>query len=102
MAAEPKEAEQTASPPIKTTRDDYRRAVLFMLLAAIFLPLLNAAIQYLRPSFPVGQLLWARYAGHLAFMLIVFAPGRGTALLASARPGLQVARSILFCASTLL
>jgi drug/metabolite transporter (DMT)-like permease len=82
--------------------DNYRRAVLFMLVAAVFLPLLNAAIQYLRASFPVGQLLWARYAGHLAFMLMVFAPGRGTALLVSARPGLQITRSVLFCASTLL
>jgi drug/metabolite transporter (DMT)-like permease len=82
--------------------NDYRRAVLFMALAAVFLPLLNAAIQYLAPAYPVGQLLWVRYAGHLAFMVIVFAPARGAALLASSRPGLQVARSALFCASTFL
>lgn len=82
--------------------NDYKRAVLFMALAAIFLPLLNAAIQYLAPSYPVGQLLWVRYAGHLAFMVVVFAPARGAALLASSRPGLQVARSALFCASTFL
>jgi drug/metabolite transporter (DMT)-like permease len=82
--------------------NDYRRAVLFMGLAAIFLPLLNAAIQYLAPAYSVGQLLWARYAGHLAFMVIVFAPRRGAALLASNRPALQVTRSALFCASTFL
>lgn len=82
--------------------NDYKRAVLFMALAAVFLPLLNAGIQYLAPSYPVGQLLWVRYAGHLAFMVVVFAPARGAALLASSRPGLQVARSALFCASTFL
>lgn len=73
-----------------------------MALAAVLLPLLNAAIQYLAPAYPVGQLLWVRYAGHLAFMVVVFAPARGAALLASRRPGLQVARSALFCASTFL
>jgi drug/metabolite transporter (DMT)-like permease len=83
-------------------RNDYRRAVLFMALAAVFLPLLNAAIQYLAPAYPVGQLLWVRYAGHLAFMVVVFAPARGAALVASSRPGLQVVRSALFCASTFL
>ena len=82
--------------------NDYKQAVLFMALAAVFLPLLNAAIQYLAPAYPVGQLLWVRYAGHLAFMVVVFAPARGAALLASSRPGLQVARSALFCASTFL
>lgn len=82
--------------------NDYKQAVLFMALAAVFLPLLNAAIQYLAPAYPVGQLLWVRYAGHLAFMVVVFAPARGAALLASRRPGLQVARSALFCASTFL
>ena len=43
--------------------DDYPRAVLFMLLAALFLPLLNAAVKYLSGRYPVLELLWARYAG---------------------------------------
>ena len=50
-----------------------------MLLAALFLPLLNAAVKYLPGRYPVLELLWARYAGHLAFMLVVFAPRRGLA-----------------------
>src|SRR3954471_838581 len=45
-----------------------------MLSAAVFLPLLNAAVKYLSGRYPVLELLWARYAGHLAFMLVVFAP----------------------------
>ena len=80
--------------------DDYPRAVLFMLLAAVFLPLLNAAVKYLSGRYPVLELLWARYAGHLAFMLVVFAPRRGLTLLRSTRPLLQVSRSTLFCVST--
>src|SRR3954447_13010411 len=80
--------------------DDYPRAVLFMILAALFLPLLNAAVKYLLGRYPVLELLWARYAGHLAFMLVVFAPRRGLTLLRSTRPLLQVSRSTLFCVST--
>src|SRR4051794_24914528 len=71
-----------------------------MLLAALFLPLLNAAVKYLSGRYPVLELLWARYAGHLCFMLVVFAPRRGLTLLRSTRPLLQVSRSTLFCVST--
>jgi drug/metabolite transporter (DMT)-like permease len=80
--------------------DDYPRAVLFMLLAALFLPLLNAAVKAMSARYPVLELLWARYAGHLLFMLVVFAPRRGLALLRSTRPVLQVSRSTLFCISS--
>jgi drug/metabolite transporter (DMT)-like permease len=88
--------------PRPIVKDNYARAVLFMLLAAALLPVLNASIQYLAPAYPIGELLWARYAGHLGFMLVVFAPRYGLALFASTRPGLQVARSLLFCGSTFL
>lgn len=83
-------------------KDNYTRAVLFMLFAAVILPLLNAVIKHLNPSYPVLELLWARYAGHLAFMVVVFAPRYGLSLLASSRPGLQIIRSLLFCGSTFL
>jgi drug/metabolite transporter (DMT)-like permease len=103
MAVEPNTLEPSFRAAAKgAVPENYARAVLFMALAAVFLPLLNASIQYLAPSYPVGQLLWGRYAGHMAFMLVVFAPRRGTALLASTRPGLQLIRSVLFCASTFL
>jgi drug/metabolite transporter (DMT)-like permease len=82
--------------------ENYARAVLFMLLAAVLLPLLNASIKHLVTLYPVAELLWARYAGHLAFMLLVFAPRYGRSLLASSRPGLQLSRSLLFCGSTFL
>lgn len=91
-----------AAKPRPAARDNYARAVMFMLLAAVLLPTLNATIQYLVPHYPVGELLWLRYAGHLAFMLVVFAPRYGFTLFASSRPVLQVSRSLLFCGSTLL
>ena len=83
-------------------RDDVRRAVLFMLLAAVLLPLLNASTKYLSQTYPVIEITWARYAGHFLFMLIAFAPRRGLHLFASSQPILQLVRSTLLCVSTLV
>jgi drug/metabolite transporter (DMT)-like permease len=73
-----------------------------MMLSAILIPLLNASSKYLTQFYPVVEITWARYAGHFVFMLLVFAPRRGTRLLVSSRPVLQLVRSTLLCLSTLI
>jgi drug/metabolite transporter (DMT)-like permease len=83
-------------------RDDVPRAVAFMMLSAILIPLLNASSKYLTQFYPVVEITWARYAGHFLFMLLVFAPRRGTRLLVSSRPVLQLLRSGLLCVSSLI
>ena len=82
-------------------RQSVQRAVLYMLIAAITLPGLSACGKYLS-DYPISQVTWARYAGHFAFMILVFAPRNGLGILRSARPGLQLARSGLHCASSAL
>lgn len=82
--------------------DNPERAVLFMALAAVLIPLLNASAKYLAAAYPVLEITWARYAGHFVYMLIAFAPTRGSRLLVSSRPVLQLTRSALLCASTLI
>jgi drug/metabolite transporter (DMT)-like permease len=77
------------------------RAVVFMLIAAVTLPGLSACAKYLS-DYSVVQITWARYAGHFAFMVVVFAPRSGLAILRSARPRLQLTRSALHCASAIL
>lgn len=78
--------------------DDLRRAVLYMLYAASLIPLLNAGAKYLSGSYPIMEIVWARYAGHFFFMALFFVPRRGLAVFASARPALQLFRSaLLFC-----
>ena len=44
-------------------RDNVRQAVMFMVLAAVLLPLLNASTKYLSQTYPVMEITWARYAG---------------------------------------
>lgn len=86
----------------KTRGDDLNRAVIYMMAAALLIPLLNAAAKYLVATYPVLEVTWARYAGHFIYMVVAFAPRRGLRLLACSRPGLQLVRSTLLCASTLI
>jgi drug/metabolite transporter (DMT)-like permease len=81
--------------------DNLPRAVLYMLLVAVFIPLLNATAKYLTVSYPVIEIAWARYAGHFFFMMLAFAPRLGVSLLVASRPLLQLVRSTLLCVSTL-
>lgn len=85
--------------PVSTvvSPDSRLRAVGYMALAALFIPLLNTEVKYLGPFYPVVQILWFRYFGHLVVMLIVFAPRRGVSVLRSKSPWLQTIRSLLFC-----
>jgi drug/metabolite transporter (DMT)-like permease len=82
--------------------DDLPRAVLYMVFAAVFIPLLNASAKYLAASYPILEITWARYAGHFIYMLIAFAPRFGSSLLVASRPLLQLVRSTLLCVSTLI
>jgi drug/metabolite transporter (DMT)-like permease len=88
--------------PQITTRDDLPRAVSYMLLVAMFIPLLNASAKYLTLRYPVLEVVWARYAGHFLYMLIAFWPRLGSRLLVASRPFLQMVRSSLLCVSTLI
>ncbi|MGE0749038.1 MAG: DMT family transporter [Variibacter sp.] len=81
-------------------RDNLSRAALYMVLSAIFIPALNASAKYLATRYPIVEIVWARYAGHFLYMLIVFAPRRGLSLLIANRPILQLVRSTLLCSST--
>jgi drug/metabolite transporter (DMT)-like permease len=83
-------------------RDDLNRAVAYMLIAAVLIPLLNASAKYLAATYPILEIAWARYAGHFVYMLLFFVPRRGLRLLACSRPGLQLVRSTLLCLSTLI
>jgi drug/metabolite transporter (DMT)-like permease len=82
--------------------DDLNRAVLYMIAAAVLIPLLNASAKYLAATYPILEIAWARYAGHFLYMLLLFAPRRGLRLLACSRPGLQLLRSTLLCIATII
>jgi drug/metabolite transporter (DMT)-like permease len=82
--------------------DDLNRAVLYMIAAAVLIPLLNASAKYLAQTYPTLEIAWARYAGHFIYMFLFFVPRRGLRILACSRPGLQLLRSTLLCISTVI
>jgi drug/metabolite transporter (DMT)-like permease len=93
---------QSSSPPQASVQNDnLERAVLFVVLAVLVLPVINACAKYLS-SYSVVQITWARYAGHFLFMLLMFAPRSGLNLLRTTRLPLQLTRSSLHCLSAIL
>ena len=89
------EAERVSGP------DNLERAVLFVVLSVLVLPIVNACAKYLN-GYSVVQITWARYAGHFLFMLLVFVPQNGLGLLRTTRLPMQLLRSTLHCASAIL
>lgn len=71
-----------------------------MCAAAAMFSLLNATAKYLSHDFPMIQLLWARTAGHLAFVVVAFGPRYGRRLFVTQYPLSQLLRSLLLLGST--
>jgi drug/metabolite transporter (DMT)-like permease len=76
------------------------RAIFYMALAMALLPCLNASAKYLGRSYSTIEIVWARYAGHFAYMVVAFFPRRGLALFATAQPWIQILRSSLLLSAT--
>src|SRR5690348_14284594 len=71
-----------------------------MALAMALIPCLNASAKYLGRDYPTIEVVWARYAGHFAYMVVAFFPRRGLNLFHTAQPGIQVLRSALLLSAT--
>jgi drug/metabolite transporter (DMT)-like permease len=59
-------------------------------------------VKLLSPHYPAAQITWARFTGHLIFMLAVFLPKYRWTLLRTRRPFLQISRSMLMLVSNLV
>src|SRR3546814_11282664 len=76
------------------------RGILLMIFAVCTFSLLDTTAKYLVQSYPIGQVVWARYVGHVVLAAALLLPRYGVDLLRSQRPGLQVVRSLLLFGST--
>ena len=70
-----------------------------MCLAVLLMPVMNAMAKSLTVDYPLVQVVWARFTGHFICMTLLFWPGRGWRLFASARLSLQFARSAIMFVS---
>jgi drug/metabolite transporter (DMT)-like permease len=71
-----------------------------MALAMSLLPCLNASAKYLGRDYSTIEIVWARYAGHFAYMVVAFFPRRGLRLFHTTRLSIQFLRSALLLTST--
>src|SRR5689334_194890 len=71
-----------------------------MMVAMALLPCLNAAAKALGHGYPTLEIVWARYAGHFAYMCLFFLPRRGLGLFATQHLGTHVLRSSLLILAT--
>jgi drug/metabolite transporter (DMT)-like permease len=81
---------------------DVLRGIVLMCAGVSMFPFMNAAVKLLDAHYPVAQIVWARFTGHLLIMLIVFLPKHGLGLLRTKRPVVQIARSALMLVSNLV
>jgi drug/metabolite transporter (DMT)-like permease len=75
------------------------RGIGFMVLAVSVLPAMNAVAKSLTMDFSVWQVVWARFLGHVLWMVLLFAPTRGLSILLTAHPREQALRSVIFFGS---
>ncbi len=81
------------------TAPDVLRGILLMCAGVALFPLMNAEVKLLTARYPVIEITWARFTGHLIVMLIIFLPQYGRRLIATRRPLVQLARSLLMLVS---
>jgi drug/metabolite transporter (DMT)-like permease len=81
---------------------DVLSGILLMCAGVSTFPFMNAAVKLLSAHYPAAQITWARFTGHLIFMLVVFLPKHRWALLRTRRPLVQISRSMLMLVSNLV
>lgn len=73
-----------------------------MAAAILMFSLLDAQAKWLTQYLPALEIAWCRYAGHFVFMTALFWPRRRAGLLRTGKLTLQLVRSVLLVACTLL
>jgi drug/metabolite transporter (DMT)-like permease len=96
------ECEIVTTVRVISAQNDILRGIVYMTCAVSMFPFINASAKYLSASYPITEIVWARFAGHLAFVVLAFFPRLRWSLFATARPTIQIARSMLLLASTCL
>jgi len=103
VLARPAPAPPVASAALAEGRQaDIVRGILLMCAGVSMFPFMNAAVKLLTADYPVMQIVWARFTGHVIVMLAVFLPQYGRSLFATRRPGVQIGRSLLMLTSNLV
>ena len=75
--------------------------ILLVCLAGSMFPVMNAFAKQLGGHYSPLQISWARFFGHVTFLLLLFLPQRGWRIFVTRRPKLQLTRSAIQFTSNL-
>lgn len=75
--------------------------ILFMCAASSLFPVMNGIVQLLSVRYSSEQIVWARVVSHLIFILALFGPALGVAIIRTTQLKWQIARSIVLLMSTM-
>lgn len=78
------------------------RGILLVLAAVLAFALGDVATKYLTERWPVGFVLFVRYAVNVALLLAIFLPGHGATLFRTRRTGLVLLRGASLSAASIL
>lgn len=76
------------------------RGILLVMSAVFMFSSMDTIAKYLLRTYPLAPLIWARYAVHMVFMLVLLGPRMGWGLVRTAHPWLQILRGMLLVVST--
>ena len=89
-----------AHPAAQAAGPNIVRGILLMMLAGFLFVVMDTTAKYLSGTYPVAQIVWARYIFHLLTLPLLVGRGSWLAVLRTRRPGLQVLRSLFLLGST--
>ena len=76
------------------------KGIAMLLLGVALFGCGEAVVKYLTQSYDVAQVVWGRFTFHALVFLIIFARRGIIGQMRTARPGLQIARSVLLLIAT--
>ncbi|MBT6275686.1 MAG: DMT family transporter [Chromatiales bacterium] len=97
------DAQPSGALAARTSDTAILNGIAFMCIAVLAFVCLNASGKFLTGhGLSTTQIVWSRYVGGMMLMLFLFAPKHGWGLLKTTQPKIQIARSLLLVASSLL
>ena len=83
-------------------RTRHVQGIALMLLGVTCISVLDTTSKYLLQTYPIMQVVWARYVFHVVFTALLLSPRLGLDLFRTRRPALQLARGLVLTAATLV
>src|SRR5262245_5631714 len=83
----------TTAVAVASTPNRVLLGILSMLVASSLFPVMNGLVQIMSARYATEQIVWARAASHFVFILALFAPSYGVALVRTGTLKWQVIRS---------